>query len=234
MKRLLSILLLFSLTSCNCLKMSNNDMESSNSYNETSNDNLFLLPEIQYLEHGENWVSLMDKDVLDSPLTQFDDIREPGYTMIFSFRLISRGNIACFYELYVSFRREEFGPNGESLKDVIDVYTYSYDVTNSYEIPQINSFKEVTESASNNLDNNKINEWYKIGTLTDWISSDGGVSNGKLLPNGIKYPNGDLNENVYCSGHTMTIVLHMQETAGPEYQGLRLNELSFSMIGSSE
>ena len=67
----------------------------------------------------EQWVSLKE-----NPETKifYHDKWDPGYTASASIKILNKGNLGFRYQVLGEFDGETFGPNGESLGDVIDVY----------------------------------------------------------------------------------------------------------------
>ena len=98
-----------------------------------------LKADMEVLKDGQ-WVSLKE-----NPSTKiFDyDRWEPGYTASTSLRILNEGNLGFRYQVTGEFAGETFGPNGESLQEVIDVYMYAYDFTKPFEVPTVTDFDEV-------------------------------------------------------------------------------------------
>ena len=175
----------------------------------------------------EQWVSLKE-----NPETKiFDyDKWEPGYTASASIKILNKGNLGFRYQVLGEFDGETFGPNGESLQNVIDVYMYAYDFTKPFEVPEIKSFAEVKAAADANVSNTRAEGWYKVGTLAEWMALPYGLTAGYMLPEGADYTGTKYGYNGVCdSGYTATVVLHMQEEAGNEYQGLTLGDVNLTL-----
>ena len=121
---------------------------------------------------------------------------EPGYTEVRYIKVTNEGTLAFAYQMLLS-------PNGEvdKLAEVIDV---SFDVVTGN--PDF-----VAPTAYD-----KAGSLTKIGALDEIISSNNPVTTGALLPNGAV-------SNEHLSGEIVVCIsLHMQESAGNEYQGRSL------------
>ena len=131
----------------------------------------------------------------DDPIF-YNDKWEPGYTEVRYVKVTNAGSLAFMYKMLLS-------PNGtvSKLAEVIDV---SYDIVSNN-----NNFVAPTAD-------NKHGSLAKVGTLADIISANGPIVGGVLLPE-------DQTAEGYYSGEIIVcIALHMQETAGNEYQGLSI------------
>ena len=160
------------------------------------------------------WVDL--KQVSD-PVFNYDKW-EPGYSDGGVFKIVNKGNLALKYTLQVAMTDGTLVVNdkGHSLADVIDVY-FKED-TNNITMPD--SFVGIKAENSG---------FVKVGTLADIIKSTqlGGFAHGVLLPaENKKAVNSELPakyaEEVKTEKTCVAIVLHMQEEAGNEYQGMSL------------
>lgn len=130
-----------------------------------------------------------------TPIFDYDEW-EPGYTEVRYVKVTNDGSLAFMYKMLLS-------PNGEvsKLGEVIDV---SYDIVSGND-------KFIAPSA-----NNKQGSLTKVGTLDELLSANGPVAGGVLLPEG------QTAEGYYSGEIIVCIALHMQETAGNEYQGLSI------------
>lgn len=133
---------------------------------------------------------------------------EPGYTQVETLTVVNEGTLALKYEMTANVENAILGENNENLADVIDVYMCFG--------------KSTATSATDLADTNK---WWKIGTLSQWMSAER-LTSGKLLPEGATY-NGTLlgEDGVMIGSQTVSIALHMQESAGNEYQGLSVGDI---------
>ena len=121
---------------------------------------------------------------------------EPGYTEVRYIKVTNEGTLAFAYQMLLS-------PNVkvDKLAEVIDV---SFDIVTGN--PNF-----VAPTAYD-----KAGSLTKIGVLSEIISSDNPVTTGALLPSGEV-------SNEYLSGEIVVCIsLHMQESAGNEYQGRSL------------
>ncbi len=119
---------------------------------------------------------------------------EPGYSDMKYVKIANVGDLAFKYQLNVAPNTPR-NNEGLSLADVIDVY---YDIVDT-------SFVAPTAS-------DKFGSLEKIGTLTQLMAETDGAAHGVLY--------GKNNSENKESELTACIVLHMQETAGNEYQGI--------------
>lgn len=131
---------------------------------------------------------------------------EPGYTDMKFIRVGNNGNLAFRYQLHIL--PTAVAPEGEpDLADVIDVYCGVVD--EKFTVPT--DFSENMPGLT------------KIGTLSDLIGKVGGTASGILLPSSgsanvtLDPENADIAKTGY---ETLCILLHMQESAGNEYQDL--------------
>ena len=130
-----------------------------------------------------------------TPIFDYDKW-EPGYTEVRYVKVTNDGSLAFMYKMLLS-------PNGEvsKLGEVIDVI---YDIVSGND-------KFIAPSA-----NDKQGSLTKVGTLDELLSANGPVAGGVLLPEG------QTAEGYYSGEIIVCIALHMQETAGNEYQGLSI------------
>ena len=150
---------------------------------------------------------------------------EPGYTQVETLKVINQGNLALRFTLRSSIPKDtsEDNSTGVSLAEVIDVYVYPGD-------REPESFEEVQTT------------WVNTGTLADLLEQDDekdgmawGVilpvdSDGKILPGyleeGVSVEN---NQWLSAGSSTMSIALHMQESADNRYQGLDLGDMYLTL-----
>ena len=117
---------------------------------------------------------------------------EPGYTEVRYVKVTNEGSLSFQYQMNIS-------PNGavSNLAEVIDVY---YDVVTAN-----GDFVAPTTA-------DRTGSLVKVGTLADLLNNTGAIAGGVLLPEGQTAAGFFSEEIVVC------ISLHMQETAGNEYQ----------------
>ena len=117
---------------------------------------------------------------------------EPGYTEVRYVKVTNEGSLSFQYQMNIS-------PNGavSNLAEVIDVY---YDVVTA-------NGNFVAPTADN-----RTGSLVKVGTLADLLATNGAIAGGVLLPEG-KTAAGFFSEEI-----VVCISLHMQESAGNEYQ----------------
>ena len=131
---------------------------------------------------------------------------EPGYTQVKYVKLENLGTLALQYKLTV-IPNVVNADDTVKLADVIDVYTAL--VENGYSAPE--NFEEAKASMT------------KVGTLSDVLAATEGCDTGVLLPadgkgsDDVELPVGT---EAYTGDVTVCIALHMQESAGNEYQNL--------------
>ena len=131
---------------------------------------------------------------------------EPGYTAMETLKVVNEGNLALKFQLDAVADSATVGPNGVKLADVIDVYVYE-----GNDIPSVASFAEIKNNTN----------WQNKGSLSSLLSDPAGFAHGILLPSGKS------ETNIPSGSIQMTVALHMQETAGNDYQGLSLGDLNF-------
>ena len=128
---------------------------------------------------------------------------EPGFTQTKYVKVMNVGDLAFQYRLHV-IPNAQPAAGEANLADVIDVYAAKVDATYA-------GRADAMDAAN------------KIGTLADLIANAEGTAYGYLLPtegaDPIQGPaDADTGEAVWC------ITLHMQESAGNEYQDLTVGE----------
>ena len=87
---------------------------------------------------GDDWISLKENE--DHLVFDYDKW-EPGFTLVESLKVENLGNLSLKYKLSLTLEdgTAEFGPTGERLAEVIDVYVSYGDYENlSYEKIQAN------------------------------------------------------------------------------------------------
>ena len=162
------------------------------------------------LDVAMTWADEVDGTYKDASEGAIFDYKlwEPGYTQVKYIKLENLGNLAFQYKLTVT-------PNilptagKANLADVIDVYTV--EVKDGYTAPA--SFEEAKTSMTH------------VGTLADVLAATEGCDTGVILPKegstDVELPAGT---EVYEEDVTVCIALHMQETAGNEYQNLSVGD----------
>lgn len=136
------------------------------------------------------------KDASEGTLFDYQ-LWEPGYTQLRELQITNNGDLAFKFQL--SFASDVLPIAGmTNLTDVIDVY-YGTDV-----VP--------TDLAG-------VKAGTLAGTLSELMTADSGISFGALLPVGATPLNGEAVEKV-----DMWVALHMQESAGNEYQNLSVGD----------
>ena len=154
---------------------------------------------------GENdqWVSL--KQNPEQPIFDYKHW-EPGYTRVEQLKVDNLGTLALKYQLSieVALGTADIGENNAKLSDVIDVYVADGEKT-------AGSFAEITEA----------NGWTRKGTLTEVMEKPSEFVQGQL--------NADGKEN---DNAIVMIALHMQESAGNEYQNLSAGDIFVNLIAT--
>ena len=144
---------------------------------------------------------------------------EPGYTQVETMKIANLGNLALKYQLNVIANEVQEGPNGANLAEVIDVYM---------------AFGPQTPTKFADLSDTNV--WWKCGTLKELMANPNGFTQGKLLPAGTDADAEGITlggENGILVGDvTTTIALHMQETAGNEYQNLSLGNVDINLVAT--
>ena len=159
----------------------------------TSNDNIIQTGSLdigmEWSKNNINWHST--EGVNAKPIFE-NNKWEPGHTEVRYVKVTNFGSLAFKYQMFL----EPEGTVGK-IAEVIDV---SYDIVSGND-----NFK-----APNVLD--KKGSLTKVGTLKDLISAHGAIAGGVILPEG------SAKEGYYDGEIVVCISLHMQETAGNEYQ----------------
>ncbi len=156
----------------------------------------------------DEWISL--KQQPEHKVFDYD-LWEPGYTQVESLKIKNAGNLAFKYQMNVTAEAGTvvFGENGEYLANVIDVYM---------------CFGESTATDFDDI----ANSWQKMGTLADLMAAPGGFTQGKMLPEGATVDQ----EGAAIGEQTASIALHMQESAGNEYQNLSVGDLYITLLAT--
>ena len=142
---------------------------------------------------------------MNEPIFSYDKW-EPGYTEVKTLKIQNEGTLALKYQMDVVAENANC-----PLANVIDVYM-CFGESNTY----------FTES-----------NWWYCGTLAEMMANPNGFTQGKLLPVGAEYDGALLGENGVAIGEiTATIALHMQETAGNEYQDLDLGNIDVKLLAT--
>ena len=81
-------------------------------------------------------------------------------------------------------------------------------------------------------DINEANGWWKCGTLADLMENQVGFTQGKLLPKDAPAEDASLENGIVIGDATATVALHMQETAGNEYQNLSLGNVYINLVAT--
>ena len=156
----------------------------------------------EYAGEETDWVNVEEDD---SAIFNYD-LWEPGYSQVRYVKIANTGNLALKYMLNIV-------PEGEvdGLAEVIDVYFAKVD--DDFEAPD--EFADVDESLT------------KVGTLADLIADPDGAAYGVLLPEeGLGAEDVDEEEalalNAETGSVTVCLVLHMQESAGNEYENMSI------------
>ena len=133
------------------------------------------------------------------------DLWEPGFTQTKYVKVKNVGDLAFQYRLHI-IPNAQPAAGAADLADVIDVYAAKVDATYA-------DRSDAMDAAN------------KIGTLSELIAKAEGTAHGTLLPEAGKGADGmvapadaGIGETVWC------ITLHMQESAGNEYQNLSVGE----------
>ena len=144
-------------------------------------------------ENNEDWNDAEGENAL--PVFSYDNW-EPGYTEVRYIKVTNEGSLAFKYEMMLS-------PNGEveALAEVIDV---SYDIVTGND-----AFVAPTAD-------NKQGSLTTVGTLAEIIAAGAGVAGGVLLPED------KVSEDYYSGEIVVCITMHMQESAGNEYQNMSI------------
>ena len=154
---------------------------------------------------------------------------EPGKTAIAAIKIENKGSLGIKYNLIGKINSQVKGDNDESLADVVDVY-----IKVGNQISSLTDFATVKAEAEANT-NKDYAQWTKVGTLTDLLDPNSSIISGNMLPVNSEYtltsPELAGLENLSESGLELSIVLHMQETAGNEYQLLSISDFEIGLYG---
>ena len=155
------------------------------------------------------WISLKQKP--EHKVFDYDRW-EPGYTGVEQLKVANLGNLALKYQLAaeVIAGTELTGKDGERLSDVIDVYLYDG-------ASEAESFAEIQADSA----------WVKAGTLTEMLSTSGGFAKGNILPAG-----SDVTGGAAVGEQIISVALHMQESAGNEYQKLSVGNIYLTLLAT--
>ena len=154
---------------------------------------------LEYLKDGAFTTVGSDTKVFDPNIKW-----EPGYTSLTCLRVTNAGTLALQYLLSITVEAGTaiLGENGENLADVIKVYTcYGENTAADYE--------EIETSVL----------WQYEGTLTEVMRKPNDFLGGQLLPAG-ETPDANALATTKEKEQVLTVALHMEETAGNEYQKL--------------
>ena len=159
--------------------------------------------EMWYGDEADKLVNVQDPALASNAIFDYK-LWEPGFTQIKYIQIKNVGDLAFQYQLRMI--PEDLAAKGTKLAEVIDVYCAI--VKEGFVAPTRNTYNSMT----------------KLGTLEQMMASATGVDDGILLPaNGAAdfvVPSGE----VYTGDVTVCIALHMQETAGNEYQNLSIGD----------
>ena len=162
---------------------------------------------------GDDWISI--KDNPDHKVFDYDKW-EPGYTRVETLKIANLGSLALKYRLSVEMAdgTAVTGKNGESIADVIDVYvTYGDSAETSY--------SDITSSSN----------WVRKGTLAEVLKNPASFVAGNLLPTG-KVLDGTEGSTTAVGSQIVKIALHMQESAGNEYQKLSVGDIYVNLVAT--
>ena len=163
------------------------------------------------VKKGDQYISLEEY-----PNTQlFGGILwEPGYTAVEYVTIQNKGSLALDYQLNVVPGSDEVkASDGTSLASAIEVYMAFGD----------------TEVTTRDAINDTTKFWY-CGTLDELIANEKGFTYGRMLPAVEGEDDAILEPGKVQGSVTCTIVLHMDEDAGNEYQGLTLGSVSLQLM----
>ncbi len=158
-----------------------------------------------------DWVSL--KENTDHKIFDYNKW-EPGYTKVEALKVVNLGNLALQYKLSIAAAdgTEVLGKNGESLADVIDVYVLGGESTEA-------SFEAIKTA------------WTYKGTLSQVMANPASFMSGELLPTG-EVLDANAAESTEVGSKIISIALHMQESAGNEYQNLSVGDIYVSLVAT--
>lgn len=155
---------------------------------------------------------------------------EPGKSAVAAIKIENKGSLGIQYNLVGQIKSQVTGANGVSLADVIDVY-----VKVGNQVTSLTDFDTVLAEYEANKNDKTMQYWTKVGTLTDLLNPNTPILSGNMLPenSGFTLTSPELAglENLSESGLELTIVLHMQETAGNEYQSLSISDFEIGLHG---
>ncbi len=144
---------------------------------------------------------------------------EPGYTQMETLKIVNTGSLGLKYRL--SILAYDVPETAAKLADVIDVYMLPTDKA-------FNNFAEIVAAGIE-----------PVGTLTDLMTDLDGAAYGVLLPvdGSTDVALSDADKALLPTGEDKstleaTIALHMQETAGNEYQGLTCGDLYLTLVAT--
>ena len=162
---------------------------------------------------GDEWISV--KENPNHKIFNYDNW-EPGYTRVETLKAANLGTLALQYKLSLTVEAgtETLGANGENLADVIEVYVSYGDNTAA-------SYDAITNST----------EWSYKGTLTEVMSNPATFIGGQLLPAGATL-DGAAASSTAVESQTLSVALHMQESAGNEYQKLAVGNIYVNVIAT--
>ena len=160
---------------------------------------------------GDDWISLKENE--DHLVFDYKKW-EPGFTLVETLKVQNLGSLALKYKLSIEVEAgtAKLGKNGENLADVIDVWVYYGETTAT-------GYGDITAANSG---------WVKKGTLTEVFGKPGEFMSGNLLPTGKV----STDANVGVGSQIVNIALHMQESAGNEYQKLSAGNIYVNLIAT--
>ena len=147
---------------------------------------------------------------------------EPGYTQVETMKIANLGNLALKYQLNV-VAKDVDTTAVHNLADVIDVYM-CFGPNTATNASTITAAKEAGPAGTNG--------WWYCGTLTEMMTKSEGFTQGKLLPADDPNATADLANGIAVGEATATVALHMQETAGNEYQNLSLGNVDINLVAT--
>ncbi len=165
----------------------------------TLDASMFWADQLPSETNGVTWQDASDVTLFNN------EYWEPNATVVKYIRIDNTGKLAFQYELNVLPTLVTEG--GANLMDVIDVY-----------------FGKVDETTPAITRSNYATLLKPVGVMSDLLTNEHGTAYGILLPEGAN--GGELPADVTADEGSVTacVVLHMQETAGNEYQGLSAGE----------
>ena len=159
----------------------------------------------------DEWVSL--KKNPEHPIFNYDKW-EPGYTRVEQLKVDNLGSLSLQYRLSIEVAAgtADKTPDGKTLADVIDVYLFKGEST-------AKSYADITKQNSG---------WVSAGTLSEVMANPTKFISGKILPMGKTSED----ETVSVANEIYSIALHMQESAGNEYQNLSVGKVFVNLIAT--